>query len=592
MGNLIKDFWTYEYKKQHENKKQQYFGIIEVILGEDLGQNRINKKYETHIDKALEYTMENRVVSHMSIQSYSQWLKDRPNREENEQKYHPFIVEFESRDANKYSDVVQEVAVYVNYLIKELNVLKEDIVIMVNNSKSLYVFVNPKTFGLKPHKNLQKIYTEMFNEINEDLGLKYVDKSIITSSYKVMKTPNSWYKGGYFVRISLDELMFLMTGVLTKQNLTQSRKSFDIEVPGQLALGITRLYQNALKKLKPGKSKYQEEVDEAFKGRGGNCTKHFLQHIVEKGYRNNALVSVGIYLKNSGYSEDEVLENLKEIASAWNHDESARKVETIVKTIFRRNYKFSCDYVRGVFSDLGIENICKKCPYANKKVVGKDIFVDQAVINSMWDKKASTRHYSLYITLLEKRLFNREINLEEHRINKRTLVELIKLSDAFNLVKNKETVTIEYTPSKKVYGLPEAFLGTIEGLGDTLKHYLRLLVKGYRSFTKYLLIKASNENLMEYLGYANKTSLYKLIKKLEDMGLLKVNKKSTYCLYFESYKVIKIDEFNKECENTTVAKNENLAAAVGVQMIFESAFEENLSELDKARLIIARGSPG
>ena len=69
------------------------------------------------------------------------------------------------------------------------------------------------------------------------------------------------------------------------------------------------------------------------------------------------------------------------------------------------------------------------------------------------------------------------------------------------------------------------------------------------------------------LGYKNISSLYKLLKKFEGLGLIKVNKKSIYTLYFESYKVINIKE---KQDQIVVKKQENTTTfcdAIGYEQI-------------------------
>ncbi|WP_027633419.1 hypothetical protein [Clostridium hydrogeniformans] len=556
MGNLIRDFWTYTYKDKN------YFGVLEVIKGEDLSQNRNEKKYETHIEKAINYTYKNDVLSHMSIQTYCTWLKDRSSREENEQKYYPFILEFESNKKDKYFDVVYEVAVYVNYLINELHINREDILIMINNSKSLYVYVNPKVYCAKPNKDLHKIYFEMYKSIKDELKLKYVDESIVASSYKLMKTPNTYYKGGYFTWITIEELMKLLTGVVTKEELTASKRSLDKKIPGEISLKASRLYSNAIKKSKNEfKSKERNYENTDF---GCKCVTYLLQNMIEKGHRNYGLVSVGIHLKKLGYSKIEVKDNLIQLAESWNHDEGKRSISSKVNTIFRNNYNFSCKYAQSVFEDLGIENMCDKCPYKNKNNGIKDAMnIDSRIINQLWTNKASTRHYLLYLDLVDRGLLNRSFIPSAEGINDRTLRELCKLCSLERCKDDKEII-VKYKASNKLYKLPKSFMDqSVEELGDYIKHYLRMLIKGYKATSKYIVLRLSKKTLMDELGYKDVSSLYKMIKKLKDIGLLKDHSKSMYTLYYETYKVINIAP---EKDDKDVAENIVDKVVVGQQL--------------------------
>lgn len=557
MGNLIKDLWSYQY----ENKN--YFGIIEVVKGEDLGQKRNEKKYETHIEKALDYTMNNKALSHMSIQTFCTWLKDKTNREDSEQRYYPFVVEFEAKKASdEYTDVVCETAVYVNYLINKLEINREDILIMINNSRSLYVFVNPKSYGAKPEKKLNRIYFEMYKKIKQDLDLKYADEGIVSSGYKLMKTPNCFYKGGYFVWITIEELMQLLTGNKTKAELTKQRRSLNKEVPGQISIKAARLYSNAAKKVKSAGRTSQEKNVISTPGCMGQCVKYLMQHMIEKGCRNKGIVSVGIYLKSIGYTKEEVKMNLIELAEGWNHDEGPRKIETIVNTIFRRNYKFSCEYARAAYEELGIENMCDRCKYRKCRATKEEISIDASIIDELWKNKAATRHYLLYLKLVNRELINKTFCYEQENINYRNLNDLCRLCSLEIVREDKENnqVYIQYKQSKKIYRLPKAFMdNTAALLGNHIKHYLRMLIKGYKALDKYILIKISKEKLMEEFEYKNISSLYKLIQKFKNLGLIKTHANSMYTLYYESYKVI---EISKVKDNTSYNEKSKIEYAV------------------------------
>lgn len=575
MGNLIKDFWTYRYKKK------KYFGIVEVIKGNDLGQNRSNKKYETHIQKALKYTMNNDVLSHMSIQTFSSWLKHRTIREDEEQRYYPFVIEFEPKLENNttYIDAVFEANKYVQYLNTELMINREDILIMINNSKSIYVFTNPKSYAAKPETRLNEIYYEMYSKIKKKLGLKNVDESIVNSKYKVMKTPNSLYKGGYFVRISHEELIKLHLGSVSKEQLTKTKRSLDIEVPSQISLKASRAFNAAKKKILYGKIDETDSSDSLENPCGGKCVQYLLTHMIEKGDRNFGLVSVGIYLKSLGYTEQETIKNLIELGESWKHDESERKIISKVNTIYRRNYNFSCKYVKGYLENMGIENICSKCPFAKKAAGNKTgIDIDSAVINDLWKKKGSTRHYLMYLEFVNRDLFNKNINIQEENINERTLRELCKLAGfTRHKVEGVNCVfRIEYKPKENTYTLTKEFIEqSAFTLGESLKHYLKLLTKGYKATEKYIMIRASKDNLMKELKYENVSSLYKLFNKLSALGLIKLHKKSVYTLYYKSFKITELYQ--------EVSEENQLKVAVGEQITLEHVMGSKKFEANEDR---------
>lgn len=593
MGNLIKDFWTYEYKDQ------QYFGICEVVEGENIAQNRATKKHETHIEKALQYVMGRKVLSHMSIQKYSTWLKDREAREDKEQKYYPFTIEFESSNPREYGDVVYQALVYVTHLIAELQVHERDILIMINNSRSIYVMVNPKAFGLKPDKDLHNIYYEMYQEIKKEVGLSYVDEGIINSSYKLMKTPNCYYKGGYFVPIDFEELGELLKDTSIKAKLTSKQRSLNLNIPGFTSLAMAKLFQDAKEKVKNRNKEAQFNQDKittcAHSCSTCKCVEFFRSGIVGQGMRNYALVSVAIQMKNSGCSKDEVVEELLQLKETWNHDESERDIRSKVNTVFRRDYNFSCEYARKMFEELEIKGLCEGCSW-NKRAEesNSEILVNAEIVKELWKNNASTRHYLAYLELLQKGLLNKWFIPEEEKISDRTIRELCKFTTALNRERVKGKVYIAYRETYKGYKLPETFLErTAPILGDYLKHYLKLLIKGYKAFNKYLLIRVTKEKIMNDLGYSDVSSVYKLISKLKELGLMLTKRNNVSCVYYESYIVIDINKFKEE-KYTPAAQSilfhEQYKAVNGIQIVMDQIKAyNNKPNLDRKS---SRGSPG
>lgn len=601
MGNLIKDFWRYTYTRK-DGVTTDYFGRIDTIAGKDLSK----KRNENYIETALKYTMQHKILSHMSIQTFTRSLQDAPCRNENEQKYYPFIVEFEpqymsySEQLEKYDEVlgecigssyeetIEDVVKYIDYLENRLNINEKDILIMINNHKSIYVFVNPKTLGVKPEVELSKIYYEMYEKIKAKTGIRNVDESIVKANYKLMKTPNCYYKGGFFVRIDKTELLMLLDGEVSKEELTRERRTLDIEVPGALSLNAARAYTLAREKVLKKKREYEKEdcKTECTSCKGcGKCIEYMMQTNIEKGYRHEALVSLTLSFKNqAGFTREDTENNVIQFAEAWKHDEKERQVLAKVRWAYKHEERFSCEYVRKTFRDiLNIESLCKNCQYHSKTaIVGETIQIDRGIIEDLWDNKASLRHYKMYLELESKDLFNKRIDPKEHDINIRTLKEMIAKVRQLKLITGADKCfRIDFERTDKVYRLPKTFCEeTINELGESLKQYLRIIVTGFKAAERYVIVKASRTKLEKLLNYTNKTSLYKFISKLERVGLIKEHKDSkTLTLYYTSYKVININDTEVEQEEPVQIK-----VASGEQISFEKvskSWEINCNNFQK-----------
>ena len=569
-GNFIEQMFIYKMLNKAE-EVQNYFGIHEVVSG-DFSQNRIEKKYETHIEKLLEYPIKNRwnkELSHMSLQSFCTFL-NKQNRnlrtEELDDRYYPFTLEFESSKKIDHSDVLLEVAQYLKYLMSELSVNKEDFTIIINNSKSVYIMVNPKVFGLKPSKNVHRIYTEMYKKIKEELGLKFVDESVVNSSYRLIKTPGSYYKGGYVNYVSLDEFMSLMTGYLTRAKLTKRQRDIrNLMLPGIQSVPMTRLYDKSKKKVEKSLKEYKNKGNKVLNLPGTECTRECVKTLInmpvmDKGNRNNFLVSIALGLSEANYNGDEIKEILRRKAIEWKHDESSRAVENKYKSLIRNRTNFSCDKVKMLFEEEGLSLGCNVC----KKAINS-IYISRSIVESIYNNKGAVRHYRAYLEIEKQKFFGRYFNIDEVGIKVATLKELAKKING-KLVKKQDLFKLTINRGKAIYRLPLDYIeNAVDVLDQKIGKVLMLIVKAYSSNTYGAFISLGVSKIAEYLSFKNERSVYKFLKELEKIGFLTKNKNGI-TLYYKSRKVVSLEE---ERENRKVKIIEGTKVVNGLQLKFD-----------------------
>lgn len=571
-GNFIEQMFIYKMLNKAE-ELQNYFGIHEVVSG-DFSQNRADKKYETHIEKLLEYPIKNRwnkELSHMSLQSFCTFLK-KQNRnlrtEELDDRYYPFTLEFESPKKKEGSDVLFEVAQYLQYLMNELSVNEKDFTIIINNSKSVYIMVNPKVFGLKPSKNVHRIYTEMYKKIKEELGLKFVDESVVNSSYRLIKTPGSYYKGGYVNYVSVDEFMHLMTGYLTRAKLTKKQRDIrNLMLPGIQSVPMTRLYDKSKKKVEKSLKEYKNKGIKVLNLPGTECTRECVKTltnmpIMDKGNRNNFLVSIALGLSEANYSEDEIKEVLRRKAIEWKHDESLRAVENKYKSLKRNGTNFSCDKAKMLFEEEGLSLGCNVC----KKAINS-IYIARNVVESIYNNKGALRHYRAYLELEKQNLFGRYFNIAEVGIKVATLKELAKKING-KLEKKQDLFKLTINRGKAIYRLPLDYIeNAVDVLEQKIGKVLMLIVKAYSSNTYGAFISLGVAKISEYLSFKNERSVYKFLKELEKIGFLTKNKNGI-TLYYKSRKVVSLEE-ERENRKGKVKIIEGTKVVNGIQLKFE-----------------------
>ena len=573
IGNFIEQMFIYNMINK-EGKSQNYFGIHEVVLGE-FSQNRAEKKYETHIEKVLEYPIKNKSnkeLSHMSLQSHCTFL-NKQNRnlrtEELDDRYYPFTLEFESSKKKDNIDVLFEVAQYIQYLNKDLNIDEKDIVIIVNNSKSTYVMVNPKAFGLKPRKNVHRVYTEMYKKIKEELGLKFVDESVVNSSYRLIKTPGSYYKGGYVNYVSIDEFMMLMVGQLTREDLTKEQRDIrKLELSGNISIKMAKLYQEAKDKVE----KFLKE-NKGYKGNkvlslpGTECVRECVKALInmpimDKGNRNNFLVSIALGLSEANYSEDEIKEVLRRKAIEWKHDESLNAVENKYKSLKRNRTNFSCDKAKMLFEEEGLSLCCNVC----KKAINS-IYISRNIIETIYNNKGALRHYRAYLELEKQNVLGRYFNLDEVGIKAATLKELAKKMNG-KLEKKEGLFKLTVKRGKAIYRLPLNYIeNAVDVLDQKIGKVLMLIVKAYSSNVYGAFISLGVAKIAEYLAFKNERSVYNFLKELENLGFLTKNKNGI-TVYYKNRKVVSLKE-EKENRKEKVQIVEGTKVVNGLQLKFE-----------------------
>lgn len=583
-GNFIEQMFTLEMVRKFDGVKRRYFGIHEVVKG-NFSQNRAVKKFETHIDKVLAYPLSDKYdneISHMSLQSFTTFLEN-SNRtlrsEEKDDRYYPFVLEFESSKKEKQEDVLLEVAQYINFLMCELQVDKRDIVITITNSKSVYVWVNPKAFGLTQGKNIHRVYFEMYKRIKKELGLKFVDESVVNSSYRLIKTPGSFYKGGYVTYISLEELMGLMIGQATRSELTREQRDIrQLNLPGIASFNLVNLYKECKEKvenkIKNNKNKILtlESCNSSCSKCKRKCVKTLMDiPLIEKGNRNNFLVSIGIALIEMNYGHKEIEEMLIDKSIQWGHDESIRVVVGKIKSLIRNKTKFSCEKVKSLFEAEGLSLNCNAC-----KGQLDSIFIARNVIETIYKNKGAVRHFRAYLTLESKNLVGTFFSPEEIGTDNRVIRELARILNA-KLSEKDGKIKLDIKRGKEIYRLPKNFLeDTFNMLGRNIGKYLMLVVKSYAGNDQIAHISLGLEGMTEYLGFENRRSIYKFLDTLDKLGLVKLNN-SGITLFLSSKKIIKLDEV-RESKNKEVKVSEDIKVVNGVQLSFSIENIEYKSE--------------
>lgn len=560
MGNLIKDFWTFQYKLKNTGEERQYYGMVEVVEG-DLSLRSIENKRETHIKNALAYCMKHDVYSHMSIQTYISKMTG-TRRAGNEEAFYPFTLELEPSViegkapeavfAREYRNAVEEAIRAINYIAYNYDFDVKNILILINNHRSIYLLFNPVAYGLKPRVDLHTVYRKMFEELNEEIEFKYADRSFYSHN-KLMKTPNAYYCGGYVRQIEYEDLkdLYNSKNILKKRALlTGQKKSLDYYRTVTTSFGFSKLYQNA---CADSIEDYKENLKKEYTS-CSSCSAACIRKIesidrLEKGCRNDALVSIALYYRDRNYTEREILDKILKLAEKWDHDQKPEVLKGIVKWAFKMHKRFSCTYAKANLTNIDMEEACSSCIYGKENIKVRNVKIHSQIINELWKNKASLRHYETYLKLLSMELFGRSFYPEEYGLDHRTIRELCKLAPSLNRTYDRETkrVFIGNRASGNKYMLPIEFIENelYKALGEHLKHYLKLIIKGYFATHRYIRMRVGKENIRKTLGYKTLEGVYMLLKKLQELELAVVKKGYLVAMYYQPIRIINLNDYTR-----------------------------------------------
>lgn len=570
MGYLLQDL--YEYKG---------YRINEVCIGSYIhNSKRKEKKHEKTIYKAVELAEESNKTIHIALQKFNTFLAGRSSRDDNEASYFPFTIEIEpnihdngtDEFYSKYQDSVT-VANSLCWLLEcKYEINREDIVVFINNSRSIYITVNPKCYRLVPGSNLYLIYNRIWEVLSSELQdllydryinvADFIDSNTSFSKYRLIKCPNTYYKGGYVVNVSLDELQALADDIKLKRELTSKRRRLDKEIPGEYNRAFHELYLQSSSELKGfNNSKFKRRYndnnvvnlsDEAILRQPvhSRCVEYMIKYPMPIGMQNQAIVSVSIYYYNQGLSAEALTNFLYIVVSSWPSDGSRslwsmNHIKKTVNSVYRNKTNFSCDKVNS-FANFGIEGCCSYCIY-NASFKKDEFAVYSVHVRALFsghyaNRKLGLRHYYTYLKLCRYSLFNKYFCPDDYGIDIKTFKEVISVLK-LNIQYSGNLLKIDFSvPDKGLYYIPLNFMDKeyYKLPGQRLKHYLLLLVLGYSHNKNSLQISQKKDTLLKLLGFKDISSYNKLLKFFVDIGLVKIKSDKSIYLYYEPYKVIDI----------------------------------------------------
>lgn len=519
------------------------YNIIEIVSTKSINLStgqalafRSEKPYQTTIKKAIEYNYKYDLLSHRTLAQYKTFLKDGQKRSirESEKAYYPFMLEFEGNTGNEIKQSVIEVIRTVEYLAETYAINSEDLLFMISPKKSIYLYINPKIYNLRPVRYLHRVYEEMAKEIKNTLSLKTLDTSMYDYD-QLVKMPNAAYAGGYVVPGTYEDIELLhIYGEEYRKRITRNKRALDWTVPGIESIDFTDFFNQYLFKSRQNPLRENRNKTNIKEQRA--CVKYTLeQKGVEHGQRNHVIVSYFYDAKDRGLSEDEAIYNFYDqeykISLQDLYDPiTERNIKQIAKSIYRSNKTFKCDTVKSLYGEQLPADICSGCQYQSfcqTEEVYQDFIIYTDAIKRMFELKASTRHFKAYLWLAyNKYLIDPNKKLLDSNIeDKRVIRELETIYGVIKRHKSTDGIYIESAYIDKKYKVPNDFIHMVDRLGQRLGQFLRLLVMTYKPIKSGLLLGHNRETIMKILGIG-KSAFYKMFNDFKNLKLITRYKKS------------------------------------------------------------------
>jgi len=259
----------------------------------------------------------------------------------------------------------------IHFFTERFGLSEDEIRVYFSGSKGFHVLVDPIVLGIKPDKNLHRIFKFIAVYLESQLGLRSLDTGSIYGHGRMLRMVNSiHHKSGLFkVELYHHELKGDLRKIIDRQNGIATAPRQDLYPPDQIELNLNEMaYEWYMKnaraweeaeKLQAERATLKDEVLAKMEG-VPVCVQFILERgILKSGDRNKATMALASYYKDIGTPFQETCEILTKWAekipkSMTSSSPSEVRASTIscVKTIYNDDkYHFGCAFIRSLHGE-------------------------------------------------------------------------------------------------------------------------------------------------------------------------------------------------------------------------------------------------
>jgi hypothetical protein len=287
-----------------------------------------------------------------------------------------------------------------HFFIEKFGMTEDEIRVYFSGSKGFHVLVNPVVFGVKPHKQLHRIYKFIAVNLETQLNLQSLDKGSIYGHGRMWRMVNSiHFKSGLFkVELNHEELKGDLRNVIN--NYAKAPRP-DLYPPDEVEYNLndaaaewfSRMEASweEVEKLQADRVTLKDEVLSKMDGLPV-CVQFILERgILKSGDRNKATMALASYYKDTGHSQQEttsvLLDWVKKIPKSFTSSSPSEvDASTVgcVKTVYGDDkYHFGCAFIRSLHGERNGRNY-ESVPCAGRACPAhEDYAIDQEPAENM-----------------------------------------------------------------------------------------------------------------------------------------------------------------------------------------------------------------
>lgn len=272
-------------------------------------------------------------------------------------------------DQNNIENAREDIIHTLSFFKIVYKIPEDQMKIYFSGNKGFHLIVPKEILGVKPYKNLNKVFRVIAEQVNRFSIHKTVDLKIYDNK-RLFRTPNSinGKTGLYKIAITPNELR-----TYTKEQIyALAQKPRDLTFPIVFIMNPTAHYQyeHAVKEAEKQEKELGKKNNVRY-NRTLKVTPYCIQKILEngatEGSRNITIACLTSFYKSSGKSLNETIE----LVRSWNERNvkptPEREMLATIKSIFLGNKTYGCNTLRTITECNEQECSLKKKPKKEQK---------------------------------------------------------------------------------------------------------------------------------------------------------------------------------------------------------------------------------